>query len=95
VTVFLPDTYLVRALRREVVLEPDSAQTLTFQADLKTTGRFRVVVQVLAPTGRILDETEIIVRSTAYNRIALLITIAAAVVLVLVWARRFLPRRTS
>ncbi len=95
VTVFLPDTYLVRALRREVVLEPDAEQTLTFQADLKTTGRFRVTVQVLAPAGRVIDETEVIVRSTAYNRIALLITLAAAVVLVLVWARRFLPRRTS
>lgn len=95
VIVFLPDTYLVRALRRELVLEPDSEQTLTFRADLKTTGRFRVTVQALAPTGRVIDETEVIVRSTAYNRIALLITIAAAVVLVLVWARRFLPRRTT
>jgi hypothetical protein len=32
------------------------------------------------------------VRSTAYNRIALLITIGAAVMVVAVWARRFLPR---
>jgi hypothetical protein len=35
------------------------------------------------------------VRSTVYNRIALLITIAAAFVLLGLWARRFLPRRTS
>jgi hypothetical protein len=94
VTVSLPDTYLVRALRRDVVLEPGEA-TLTFRADLKTTGRFRVIVQVLAPAGRVIDETEVIVRSTAYNRIALLITVVAACVLVLVWARRFLPRRTT
>jgi hypothetical protein len=95
VVVFLPDTYLVRPIRREILLEPDSEQTLTFEVDLKTTGRFRVVVQVLAPAGRVVDETEVIVRSTAYNRIALLITVAAALVLVLVWARRFLPRRTT
>jgi hypothetical protein len=29
-----------------------------------------------------------------YNRIALVITIAAALVLLALWARRFLPRRT-
>lgn len=92
VAVFLPETYLVRPLHREIVLEPESEQTITFQVDLKTTGRFGVMVRVLAPAGRVLDEAEVIVRSTAYNRIALLITAAAALVLVLLWARRFLPR---
>jgi len=34
------------------------------------------------------------VRSTAYNRVALLITIGAALLALVVWARRFVPRRT-
>ena len=39
-------------------------------------------------------DSPIVVRSTAYNRTALLITIGAALVLLLVWARRFLQGRT-
>jgi hypothetical protein len=35
-----------------------------------------------------------VIRSTVYNRIALVITIAAALVLLALWARRFIPRRT-
>ena len=41
-----------------------------------------------------IGEATLVVRSTAYNRIALLITIGAALVLLLVWARRFVPGRT-
>jgi hypothetical protein len=43
----------------------------------------------------VIGESTLIVRSTRYNRIALIITIGAALVLLLAWARRFLPRRTS
>jgi len=42
-----------------------------------------------------LSETTVAVRSTAYNLVALVITIGAALVLVALWARRFVPRRTS
>jgi hypothetical protein len=69
---------------------------VTFRVDVRTTGRFGVEVRVVAPGGRfLLAEQPITVRSTVYNRIALVITIAAALVLVALWARRFLPRRTS
>jgi hypothetical protein len=37
----------------------------------------------------------VIVRSTAYNRIALLITIGAALMLVAVWVRGLRRRRTT
>ena len=48
---------------------------------------------MVSPSGRPIGETTLVVRSTAYNRIALLITIGAALVLLLLWARRFVPGR--
>ncbi len=95
VQVGLVSQYLVRSPTEELVLLPGDARSLTFDVDLKTTGRFPVIVRVVAPTGRVIEQASITVRSTAYNRIALVITIAAALALVLLWARRFLPRRTT
>lgn len=76
-----------------LVLPPGESQSVTFRVDPRSTGSFDGVLSVVAPGGRVLDEEEITVRSTVYNRIALAITIAAAVVLLALWARRFLPRR--
>ncbi|HET9722952.1 MAG TPA: DUF6049 family protein [Actinomycetota bacterium] len=96
VSVALVSQYLVSSpLSEDVVLAPGDAQTLTFEVELKTTGRFPVAVEVVAPGGRVIGETSVIVRSTAYSRVALIITIAAGLVLVLVWVRRSLPRRTT
>jgi len=95
VSVALVSQYLTRSPSQDIVLEPGDTQTLIFDVDLKTTGRFPVLVQVVAPGGRVIEESSVTVRSTAYNRIALIITIAAALVLVTAWARRFLPRRTT
>lgn len=82
--------------RSELVLAPGLSETVRFDVELKTTGRFLVQVQVLSPGGRTIVEPQtIVVRSTAYNRIALIITSAAALVLLALWARRFLPRRTT
>ena len=80
---------------QRVELGPGDSETLRLQAQLRSTGRFPVQVQMTAPDGRPLEDQTLIVRSTAYNRIALLITIGAAVMLVAVWARRFLRRRTT
>jgi hypothetical protein len=52
-----------------------------------------VPVQVLAPAGQPIGHATVLVRSTAYNRIALLITIGAAILALLVWARRFVVGR--
>jgi hypothetical protein len=63
--------------------------------ELRTTGRFQVQVQIMAPSGRVIGGAPIVVRSTAYNRIALVITIGGALLAILVWSRRFVPRRTG
>jgi hypothetical protein len=78
----------------EVELGPGDSQTLRLQAELRTTGRFPVLVQMVSPSGRPIGQEALIVRSTAYNRIALFITIGAALVLVGLWAKRFV-RRTA
>ena len=54
----------------------------------------RVLVQTPGGEATIV-QTQIVVRSTAYNRVALLLTIGAALFLAVWWGRRFLPRRTS
>jgi hypothetical protein len=37
----------------------------------------------------------VVVRSTAYNRVALFLTVGAALFLLLWWGRRLLPRKRS
>jgi len=95
ITLRLVSPNLRRSATSELELGPGVSQTVRFQVELKTTGRFQVLVQVLSPGGRLIEEREIVVRSTAYNRTALIITAGAALVLLLLWSRRFLPRRTS
>jgi hypothetical protein len=79
----------------ELELAPGDVQNVTFRVDVRSTGRFQVLLQVVAPGGRLLVERPLTVRSTVYNRIALVITIVAAAMLLALWARRFLPSRTS
>ncbi len=83
---FLPsDTQSIR-------LNGDGA-TILFHVQARTTGRFPVQVQILTPTGVELPaQGQLVVRSTAYNLIALVITIGAALFLLGWWGRRFLPR---
>ena len=77
-----------------VQLNGDSA-TLLFHVQARTTGRFPVQVQILTPNGVELTHQELVVRSTAYSLIALVITIGAALFLLLWWGRRFLPSRRA
>jgi hypothetical protein len=95
VVVRLVASQLSNAPSARVHLGPGESETLSLKARLRSTGRFEVHVRMSAPDGRLLQDHSLIVRSTAYNRIALLITIGAALMLVAVWARRFLPRRTT
>jgi hypothetical protein len=80
------------------VLLPASSRTLTFRVRAQTTGRFPIKIELLTPSpasGSAPDtiaETDVIVRSTAYNRVALIVTIGAALFLAIWWGRRFLPR---
>ena len=52
-------------------------------------------VRVRAPNGRELSETTFVVRSTAFNRVAIAITLAAALALVVLWVRRLVARRRT
>jgi hypothetical protein len=77
---------------RDVTLQPPG-QAFSFPVRTQASGRFEVRVEVLTPAGDPIAASTIVVRSTAYNRVALVITIGAAVFLALWWGRRFLPRR--
>lgn len=65
------------------------AHSLTFPVRAHTTGRFPVQILVETPGGRQIAESQIVVRSTAYNRVALGVTVGAALFLALWWGRRF------
>lgn len=95
VTIRLVSDHLLSPVEVTRVLPADSTQTITVDLELRTTGKFEVPVQVVSPSGRVIGERRIVLRSTAYNRIALLITIGAAMLAFAVWARRFMPRRTG
>jgi hypothetical protein len=78
----------------EVELGAGDSELVTFPIDVRSTGRFTVALKVLAPGGRLIEARTITVRSTVYNRIALVITFAAALVLVALWVRRLIARRS-
>lgn len=95
---FVADRRLVfvNGATHELVLQP-ATRTYTFRVRAQTTGRFPIKVQLRTPGGgpgaATIAETQMIVRSTAYNRVALLVTIGAALFLAAWWGRRFIPRR--
>jgi len=95
VSVRLVSPHLSGSPQSSMVLKADSTQIVNFDVQLNTSGRFDVNVEVTSPSGRVINTGKLIVRSTAYNRFALFITIGAALLALLVWARRFVPRRTS
>ena len=94
-------TLVLQSPRLEVIGGPGRVVTLTrpeqlftFQVQAQTTGRFPVEVFVETPNGARIAQSRIVVRSTAYNRVALIVTIGAALFLAAWWGRRFLPRRS-
>lgn len=94
VTLRSPRLDFLEGRSREVVLD-EEARSLTFPVRAQTTGRFPVRILVDTPGGRRISESRIVVRSTAYNRVALLVTIGAAAFLALWWGRRLLRRTMS
>jgi hypothetical protein len=69
-------------------------QVITFDAEVKAAGPSSIEVFVIAPNGEILSRQVLVVRSTAINSIALIITIGAGLILVGLWSRRLFRRRT-
>jgi hypothetical protein len=70
-------------------------QVITFEAEVKAAGPSSIDVVVLSPNGVVISQGELIVRSTAVNPIALVITIGAGLVLVGLWSRRLFRRRNT
>ncbi|HXJ64406.1 MAG TPA: DUF6049 family protein [Actinomycetota bacterium] len=77
-----------------VTLRGGSTKLLPFRVRSRTTGRFPVQISVLTPDGKPLYPPGVlVVRSTSYNLVALLLVLGAALFLLVWWARRFLPGR--
>jgi hypothetical protein len=78
--------------KQTVLLEgPD--QVVRFRVVAKAAGQNPILVDVTAPNGDEIGEPQaIVVRSTAVNHIALLVTLAAAGVLALLYSRRWFRR---
>jgi uncharacterized protein DUF6049 len=82
---------------RTIVLPPRD-RTLTIGVRSLATGRIPIRVRLLTPGQQfpeVIAERPLVVRSTAYNRLALFVTIGAALFLLAWWGRRFLPRRRA
>jgi uncharacterized protein DUF6049 len=78
--------------KETVVLPGGSTRLLPFRVKSRTTGRFPVQITVLTPDGQPLrSPQELVVRSTSYNLVALILVLGAALFLLVWWARRFLP----
>jgi hypothetical protein len=78
---------------------PGSGRTLAIKVRALTTGRIPIKVLLLSQSEGLPPQTIaqrlLVIRSTAYNLVALLITVGAAVFLLAWWGRRFLPRRKA
>ncbi|HYH27224.1 MAG TPA: DUF6049 family protein [Actinomycetota bacterium] len=68
-------------------------EAFTFPVLAHTTGRFPVRILLETPKGSPIAESQIVVRSTAYNTRALLVVIAATLFLIVLWGRRLLSAR--
>jgi hypothetical protein len=81
--------------RTTIVLLPGESRLVQMTVQAQTTGRFPMTVQLLAPQGGLIAQSQMIVRSTAFNRVALLVTAGAVLFLLVWWGRRFVPRRAA
>jgi hypothetical protein len=76
-------------------LPPHSTTEIRFQTNAATTGRYLLRVRVLTPGGARIAESQVVVRATAYNLVALVITVGAGLFLAIWWGRGVLQRRKS
>jgi hypothetical protein len=64
-------------------------------ADAASTGRFVTFLRITTPGGERIASSKIVIRSTAYDRVALLITVGAGLFMAVWWGRGFLRRRQT
>ncbi len=89
---------------RRLIFDPSSLRTTlspnapfphTWRVDAATTGRFLTRVRITTPGGRLIASSTVVIRSTAYDRVALVVTIGAGLFLALWWGRGVLRRRRA
>jgi hypothetical protein len=80
--------------RKDITLNGPNT-IVQFPVVTQGSGQNEILVLVHAPDGRVINTTRIEVRSTAVNRIALLVTAGAAAGLVALYARRWVRRRKT
>jgi hypothetical protein len=80
---------------QQVVTLTQPNQIVTFDATALASGQGTIQVVLRAPSGRAIRQTTLTVRSRSVNRIALLVTGAAALVLIGLWSRRLFKRPTN
>lgn len=80
---------------QRVVTLTEPNQIVTFDATALASGQGTIQVVLRAPSGRAIRQTTLTVSSRSVNRIALLVTGAAALVLVGLWSRRLFRRPTA
>jgi hypothetical protein len=83
-----------RGNQRDATLDRPGV-TVSFPVVAQGSGQSQIVAVVYAPDGQEISRTNITVRSTAVNSIALFITVGAGIGLVLLYARRWLRRRRN
>lgn len=82
--------------RTQEVTVPPRGQTVTFVAEARTTGSFPMTVSVASPNGQVrFGAAEVTVRSTGAGVSALVLTVGAALFLVVWTIRRALHRRRT
>ena len=92
VTLLSPRLQFLQEGETQVVVLDRPRQALSFPVLAQTTGRFPVRILLRTPRGAHIAESRIVVRSTALNVRALLVTIAAALFLLFLWVRRLVFR---
>ena len=70
-------------------------QIVTFQATAIAAGQGTIQVIVRAPSGRPIGQTQMTVRSTSVNHVAVAVTAVAALILIGLWSRRLFRRPTT
>ena len=80
---------------RQSVTLTEPNQIVTFKATALVAGQGTIQVVLRAPSGRPIQQTTLTVRSMSVNRIAVAVTVAAALVLIALWSRRLFRRPTS
>jgi hypothetical protein len=78
--------------RTAETIPPHRQIAVDVRADARTSGVFPLTVRLLTPSGRLYDSTGLLVRSTAYGSVAILITAGATGVLLLAVVIRLIRR---